>query len=142
MLHFLRFIWRRLLKSIQLFKHNSVLASENDLDFEGSKESKIKMVPQTLSYLSSKGMDIQKPAKIKFLFKGMGETKMKDLKADLQEKGNLIEAEKTELKGEWIVSGWTRPQSLHKRTLQRWVGKMCELGKKHNFIFIGWGVNL
>ncbi len=142
MLHFLRFIWQPLLKTFHLFKNDYTAVSKKDLDFEESKEKKIKMVPQTLSYLSSKGVDVQKPAKIKFLFKGIDEKHMQELKADLQKKGNLTEAEKTLIKEEWIVSGWTRPQSLKKRTLQRWVEKMCELGEKHNFIFMGWGVYL
>ena len=111
-------------------------------DYARNRENQLAMTPQTLSQLRDRGVTEETLLKLEYFFYTNDTNKASALARELEESGYDGGYDTSASnKKEFVITGWTKKMKMDEHTVVEWVFSMCEIGKRHDCEFDGWGTN-
>jgi len=132
--------------SVFLMVYSTVAVAANqylpDEDYEQLLEEQKELTSRLLNQLGEHGVTTNTKLRLEYFYFTNQADKAIALKSALTKLG--YSSEYSSLEGEtnfFYVTGWTSPIRMSEQNAQDWVVSMCEIGKKHDARFDGWGTN-
>ena len=114
----------------------------SDTEYKENRNKQITMAPQTMEQLRGYGVTDESKLKLEYFFYTNAEGKAESLAAELTDLGYEGDHGLAEGGSDlFVITGWTTPMTMDNATVVDWTGKMCDVGRKFDCEFDGWGTN-
>ena len=115
---------------------------QTDEAYAQNRARQLTMTPQTVSQLRKYGVTDDSRLKLEYFYYTNTKEKAAALAQELADLGytGSLDHSASDRK-QFVVTGWTSPMRMDDHTVLDWIGRMCDVGHKHDCEFDGWGTN-
>lgn len=112
----------------------------SDDAYARNRAGQLTMSPQVVAQLRKCGVTDESRLKLEYFFYTNTREKAGALAQELAQMGYAGGYDHSASdKKQFLVNGWTSPIKMDEKTVLDWTARMCDVGRKHDCEFDGWG---